>query len=134
MKTVEAIAEHAAAGHPRFADTPDPPYYMVSFTSLRNGADAEGYAEAAARMLALAAQQPGFLGSESVRDADGVGITLSYWRAEADILAWKHQSEHAATRARGRSDWYARFSVRVARVERAYDWASRARVDPGDRA
>ena len=109
--------------HPRFAATPEPPYYLVSFTPLRDGEDAQGYGEAAARMLALAAQQPGFLGAESVRDADGVGITLSYWRSEADILAWKHQGDHAATRARGRSDWYARFSVRVARVERAYDWA-----------
>lgn len=106
----------------RFAATPQPPYYLVTFTSLRDGEDAQGYADAAARMLALAAQQPGFLGAESVRDTDGVGITLSYWRSETDILAWKHQGDHAAVRARGRSDWYARFSVRVARVERAYDW------------
>ena len=41
-----------------FANTPEPPYYAVMFTSLRNGADAEGYAEAAERMLELAAQQP----------------------------------------------------------------------------
>ena len=111
----------------RFAATPEPPYYVVSFTSLREGGAFEGdasdgYAEAAARMMELAAQQPGFLGAESARDAEGLGITLSYWRSEADILAWKHQTEHAATRARGRRDWYARYSLRVARVERAYDW------------
>lgn len=106
----------------RFADTPAPPYYSVVFTSLRNGEDAEGYGEAAERMMALAHQQPGYLGAESVRDADGVGITVSYWRTEADILAWKHQAEHAATRARGRRDWYTRYITRVAKVERAYDW------------
>ena len=110
----------------RFADTPAPPYYAVMFTSLRNGADAEGYAEAAERMLELAAQQPGYLGVESVRGADGVGITISYWRSENDILAWKHQAEHAATRARGRADWYERYELRVAKVERAYGW-TRAR-------
>lgn len=106
----------------RFADTPQPPYYAVMFTSLRNGEDAEGYDEASARMMALAVQQPGYLGVESVRDADGVGITVSYWRSETDILAWKHQVEHAATRARGRRDWYTRYITRVAKVERAYDW------------
>ena len=106
----------------RFADTPAPPYYAVVFTSLRNGEDDEGYGEAAERMMALAQQQPGYLGAESVRDADGVGITVSYWRTEADILAWKHQAEHAATRARGRRDWYTRYITRVAKVERAYDW------------
>ncbi len=128
MSTARASAGQAGAARVdaagmRFAQTPEPPYYLVSFTSLRDGGDAGAYADAAERMLTLAAQQPGFLGAESVRDADGVGITLSYWRNETDILAWKHHGEHAATRARGRSDWYARFSVRVARVERAYDWA-----------
>ena len=109
----------------RFADTPAPPYYAVVFTSLRNDEDADGYAEAADRMMALAAQQPGYLGAESVRDADGVGITVSYWRSETDILGWKHQAEHAATRARGRSDWYTRYITRVAKVERAYDWIAK---------
>ncbi len=110
----------------RFADTPAPPYYAVMFASLRNGDDAEGYDEASARMMHLAQQQPGYLGAESVRDADGVGITVSYWRTEADILTWKHQGEHAATRARGRRDWYTRYITRVAKVERAYDWVAEA--------
>ena len=108
----------------RFANTPAPPYYAVVFTSLRNGHGDDAYAEAAARMMELAAQQPGYLGAESVRDADGVGIIVSYWRSETDILAWKHQAEHAATRARGRSDWYTRYITRVAKVERAYDWVT----------
>ena len=105
-----------------FANTPAPQYYAVMFTSQRNDADAEGYAEAADAMAALAARQPGYLGMESARGADGVGITLSYWRSEADILAWKHHAEHAAIRDRGRSDWYTRYITRVAKVERAYDW------------
>ncbi len=106
----------------RFASTPEPPYYVVVFTSQRNGEDADGYAEAAARMQELARQQPGYLGMESVRDADGVGITVSYWQNESAILSWKHQAEHAATRNRGRRDWYTRYITRVAKVERAYDW------------
>jgi heme-degrading monooxygenase HmoA len=107
----------------RFASaTPEPPYYAVIFTSERNGEDPEGYADAAARMVELARQQPGYLGDESVRDADGIGITVSYWQNEAAILAWKHHVEHAATRNRGRRDWYTRYITRVAKVERAYDW------------
>ena len=109
--------------NPSFATLPEPPYYAVVFSSRRNDADDEGYAAAAERMLELAAQQPGFLGAESVRDAAGFGITVSYWRDEAAIRAWKHQAEHAATRARGRADWYERYELRVARVERAYGWA-----------
>lgn len=57
------------------ANTPEPPYYAVIFTSERTDVD-EGYAAMAERMLALARTQPGFLGVESARD--GVGITVSY--------------------------------------------------------
>ncbi len=103
-----------------FADLPEPPYYAVVFSSRRNDGDADGYAAAAERMLELASQQPGYLGVETARDAWGFGITVSYWRDEAAIRAWKHQAEHAATRARGRGDWYERYELRVAKVERAY--------------
>ncbi|MCC8362623.1 antibiotic biosynthesis monooxygenase [Lysobacter sp. A6] len=105
---------------PGFAALPDPPYYAVIFSSLRNGEDEPGYAEAADRMLALAEQQPGYLGAETVRGSDGFGITVSYWASEAAISAWKHQADHAATRAHGRNHWYAHFELRVAKVERAY--------------
>jgi heme-degrading monooxygenase HmoA len=110
-----------------FANTPEPPYYAVIFISQRNEEDVEGYAEAADAMAALATQQPGYLGAESVRGADGVGVTISYWRSEADILSWKHHAEHAAIRNRGRSDWYTRYITRVAKVERAYDWFAKSR-------
>jgi heme-degrading monooxygenase HmoA len=111
---------------PVFARLPEPPYYAVIFSSRRNDDDEAGYAAAAQRMLELAAQQPGFLGAESARGADGFGITVSYWASERDISAWKHQAEHAATRAHGRKHWYAHFELRVAKVERAYGKPSRA--------
>ena len=110
------------SAEPAFGTTPKPPYYAVIFTSRRNARDDSGYAEAARRMGELAAQQPGYLGIESTRGADGVGITVSYWDSEAAIRAWRDQVEHAATRARGRSDWYEAYELRVARVERAYGW------------
>lgn len=54
-----------------FAQTPEPPYYAVIFTSKRTDAD-RGYDHMAARMVELAATMPGFLGVESVRGADGL--------------------------------------------------------------
>lgn len=105
-----------------FAKTPEPPYYAVIFAAQRRaGADA-GYAETAERMLELAALQPGYLGVESSRDADGFGITVSYWRDPKSITAWRKQVEHARARARGRERWYTGYQLRVARVERAYGW------------
>ncbi|NGY03691.1 antibiotic biosynthesis monooxygenase family protein [Solimonas terrae] len=102
-----------------FATTPATPYYAVIFSSLRSAASA-GYEQTAARMLELAAGQDGFLGAESCRGADGFGITVSYWRSEAAIAAWKQQAEHRIARETGRRDWYRHYEIRVAKVERAY--------------
>lgn len=99
------------------APTPEPPYYAVIFTSLRTDGD-QGYGAMADRMAELAAQQPGYLGAESARD--GVGITVSYWRDLASIRAWKAHSEHLLAQQTGRSQWYADYRVRIARVEREY--------------
>ena len=104
----------------RYADTtPEPPYYAVIFTSQRRGDDA-GYEATAERMVELAARQAGFLGVESSRDAGGFGITVSYWASLASIAAWKADVEHLRAQALGRSDWYANYALRIARVERAY--------------
>jgi heme-degrading monooxygenase HmoA len=101
--------------------TPRPPYYAVIFSS-RESADQTGYGEMADRMVGLAFEQPGFLGIESVRAEDGHGITVSYWETEEAIRAWKQNAEHRVAQAKGRSTWYASFQLRVARVERAYDF------------
>jgi hypothetical protein len=101
------------------ARTPAPPYYAVIFTSLRTDGD-QGYASMAERMVELAAEQPGFLGVESARGADGLGITVSYWASEEAIAAWRAHAEHRVAQETGRRTWYADYEVRVARVERAY--------------
>jgi heme-degrading monooxygenase HmoA len=102
-----------------FARLPQPPYYAVIFSSRRTAGD-EGYEQMAARMVELAAQQPGFLGAESARSADGFGITVSYWRSEADIAAWRQHAEHRLAQEGGRARWYEHYELRVARVERAW--------------
>jgi len=99
------------------ADTPEPPYYAVIFSSQRTEADADGYAAMAERMVELAAAQPGFLGVESVRDADGRGITVSYWDSLQAVEDWGRHAEHRLAQAGGRAKWYELFHLRVARVE-----------------
>jgi len=103
----------------RFAATPEPPYYAAIFTSVRSEGD-RGYGEMAARMEELAQEVPGYLGMESARDAEGFGITVSYWASEAAIAAWKGQVDHRAAQAQGQREWYEHYEIRVARVERAY--------------
>jgi heme-degrading monooxygenase HmoA len=99
----------------------EPACYAVIFTSARHRADPnDGYEDAAARLFELAAKQPGFLGVDSARE--GVGITVSYFADLASIDAWRQNVEHQEVQRRGRAEWYSRFTVHVARVERSYDF------------
>lgn len=104
-----------------FANTPKPPYYAVIFSSQRTDGD-NGYGKTADRMAELAAQQPGFLGMESTRGTDGFGITVAYFDSEENIRAWKRNMEHAAARQKGREVWYSHYEIRIAKVERAYNF------------
>ena len=97
-----------------------PPYTAVIFSAKRTDVD-DGYDETATRMVELASQQPGFLGVESARGADGFGITVSYWDTPEAALAWKQVAEHLVAQRRGVEAWYSSYTVRIATVEREYD-------------
>ena len=97
----------------------------VIFVSQRTREDDAGYAAAAAAMGELAALQPGYAGIESVRDAGGLGITISYWVDDASAAAWRDHPEHARIRELGRARWYDWYALEVTRVERGYRWSRR---------
>lgn len=99
---------------------PSSPYYAVIFTS-RLTQDARGYTEMAERMDALAKTMPGYLGIESARNGDGFGITVSYWDSEQAISNWKKNIEHLEAQRQGRAEWYQDYTVRITKVERAYE-------------
>lgn len=110
------MAPMSASSRP--ADTPAPPYWAVIFSSTLS-ADTDGYDATAARMVELAAEQPGYLGFETARDADGLGVTVSYWREREHIAAWRAHAEHTIARELGVERWYASYRLRIARVEAA---------------
>ena len=103
----------------RFTKTPEPPYYAVIFTN-QISENHDGYAAMANKMFELAMQQPGCIGAESTRDSDGIGITVSYWDNEENMLRWKAVAEHRAAQKMGINKWYTKYEVRIAKVERAY--------------
>jgi heme-degrading monooxygenase HmoA len=104
------------------------PHVAVIFASVRladgslGSVDEAGYGEMADRMDALSRQQPGYLGIDSARGADGLGITVSYWATEADAVAWKQVADHLGAQRLGRERWYREYTTRVATVSRSYSW------------
>lgn len=97
------------------------PNYVVVFISQRAEGD-KGYGEMAERMVAGVEKFNGYLGSESVRDAQGLGITVSYWQCLDDIARWKADAEHQQAQRLGKTDWYQHFRLTVARVEKDARW------------
>jgi heme-degrading monooxygenase HmoA len=93
--------------------------YAVIFSSMRTAGD-QGYGQTSDEMVALAREQPGFLGMETARGPDGVGITVSYWKDLESIRRWKAHGDHLAAQRAGRERWYRAYRVRVCRVEREY--------------
>ncbi len=101
----------------RLAHTPEPPYFVVIFTSKRTGFGA-GCTEMAKRIMAPASTQPGFLGVETAHE-DPKGITVSYWQDEESITSWKKQADHQEAQRLGKEHWYEDYCIRLAKVERA---------------
>jgi heme-degrading monooxygenase HmoA len=99
----------------------NPGSYVVIFVSKRTDSDPEGYESMAQRMVDLASAQPGFLGMETARGSDGMGVTVCYWKSEDAIAAWKRDVDHAAAQTSGRQAWYSLYKVTIARVERSYE-------------
>lgn len=116
----------------RYANTPEPPYYAVIFASQRTDKE-DGYAEMASLLEQLAPEQPGYLGAEFARDASGFGITVSYWKDLDAIAHWKAEATHLRAQQLGKRDWYEGFELRVAKVERAYNFRAPLST-PTDRA
>ncbi|HEY0054969.1 MAG TPA: antibiotic biosynthesis monooxygenase [Pedobacter sp.] len=99
------------------ANTPEPPYYAVIFSSVRTDVN-DGYSEMADLMVGLARKQEGFIGVESARNE--LGITVSYWKDIESIKKWKQNSDHLTAQNKGRAAWYKHYKTRISKVERDY--------------
>ena len=91
-------------------------YFAVIFTAQRTMSDENMYQITADRMVTLAQQQLGFLGVESVRGDDGIGITVSYWQDRESIRNWRINVEHLAAQQMGRKEFYDWYHVRIAEI------------------
>jgi uncharacterized protein len=139
--TVEVRSEIDIAGHQatvierlRTDDLP-PQIWTVGFASDRGqahestGSESDGYGEMGDAMEELARVQPGFIGVESARNADGVGITVSRWSSVAAMVQWRRVAAHQDAQREGRSRWYRWYRSDVARVDRTAEFLATTDAD-----
>ena len=78
----------------------------------------------------------GFISVERFRSlADPAKLlSLSFWRDEAAVRAWRNQPAHRATQAAGRGGVFAGYRLRIAGVMRDYGMTERAQAPADSRA
>jgi heme-degrading monooxygenase HmoA len=96
-------------------------------------ADRDRYLDIAAELGPLLHGIDGFLSIERFESltAKGKILSLSFWRDEAAVTAWRTQPEHRLAQAAGRGGVFADYRLRVAAVLRDYGMNERAEV-PAD--
>ena len=86
--------------------------FLVVFRNRKRAdIDAAAYAADAERMEEFARAQPGYLSFKSYTADDGEVIAVSEWSDEAAARDWGRHAEHAATQGRGRSAYYASYTL-----------------------
>jgi heme-degrading monooxygenase HmoA len=93
------------------------------------------YLEHAARLRAELEQVDGFISIERFQSLIDPGklLSLSFWRDEAAVAAWRNHSEHRTVQAAGRAGIFRDYRIRVAAVVRDYDMLEHRDQAPADR-
>ncbi|BCQ34482.1 antibiotic biosynthesis monooxygenase [Erwinia sp. MYb375] len=80
------------------------------------------YLQLAAELKPLLADIDGFIAIERFRSLadDGKILSLSWWRDEDAVLAWKQNAHHQAAQAEGRRHLFSFYRIRIAGVLRDY--------------
>jgi heme-degrading monooxygenase HmoA len=90
------------------------------------------YIEHAARLRPLLEKVDGFISVERFQSLSSPGklLSLSFWRDEESVRAWREHAEHRATQAEGRAGVFDNYRLRVATVLRDYGLFERSEAPP----
>ncbi|MDQ8032312.1 antibiotic biosynthesis monooxygenase [Bordetella genomosp. 1] len=94
------------------------------------------YLDIAATLVPRLRQMDGFLSVERFQSLSTPGkiLSLSFWRDEAAVQAWRNLDEHRAAQASGRAGVFADYRLRIAGVIRDYGMQERAQAPADSRA
>ena len=105
----------------------------VIFEVLPASGKRDGYLELAAKLRPLLEEIDGFISVERFESLTTPGkiLSLSFFRDEEAVKAWRNRAEHRATQGKGRAGIFADYRLRIASVIRDYGMTERAEA-PAD--
>lgn len=105
----------------------------VIFEVIPKADNAQRYFEIAASLKPMLEATDGFISVERFESLAQKGkyLSLSFWRDEEAVRAWRTHALHRGSQQEGRSTVFADYRLRVAAVVRDYGMFDRAQA-PGD--
>ncbi|MRN64918.1 antibiotic biosynthesis monooxygenase [Brucella sp. 10RB9213] len=93
------------------------------------------YLDLAAELRPLLADLDGFISIERFQSLTTTGkvLSLSFWRDEAAVAAWRNLPEHRRVQATGRDHVFADYRLRIAEVARDYGMRARGEAPTDSR-
>jgi heme-degrading monooxygenase HmoA len=94
------------------------------------------YLDIAAKLKPELEKIDGFLSIERFQSLvdDSKLLSLSFWRDEAAVAAWRNVEHHREAQKRGREGVFRDYRLRIASVVRDYGMTERAEAPPDSRA
>ncbi len=82
----------------------------------------DAYLALAAGLRGLLEQQEGLISIERFESLNEEGklLSLSFWRDEDSVTAWRNVMEHREAQRKGREELFESYRIRVAKVVRDY--------------
>ena len=95
---------------------------VVIFEVQPTESGAPRYFDMAAELRPELEKQDGFISIERFESlaTPGKFVSISYWRDEAAVAAWRGHEGHAAAQALGKSELFADYRIMVAQSLRVY--------------
>jgi heme-degrading monooxygenase HmoA len=99
-------------------------------------ADGGAYLDLAGKLRPLLDGVDGFISIERFKSLSTPGklVSLSFWRDEAAVAAWRNTDEHGRAQAAGRAGVLRDYRLRIAEVVRDYGMTDRASAPEDSRA
>ncbi len=87
----------------------------------------DDYLSIAARLAPMLATMDGFISIERFQSLSQPGkiLSLSFWRDEEAVQAWRNTEEHRSAQSMGRAGIFADYRLRIAAVVRDYGMTER---------
>jgi len=89
---------------------------LTVFRSRLRDDRAPGYEETAAEMERRARDMPGFVDFKTFTASDGERVSIIVFASREAHEAWRDDPAHRSAQERGRSEWYASYSIQVSQV------------------